>query len=153
VRKILLLPLLTIALVAGARAQGTRSQSNAEIEKEVLKVEKERARALQDGDIAVLDRIIADDYAYVNVFGQLNTKAIRLATTKSGVSKHETIKEEDIHFHHVDENTVVMTGRMSGVVHYYGVVNSKPREFTNIYIKQGGHWRIVFHQATPIVEQ
>ena len=144
--------LLAVSLVGSSRAQELTGDKAEQVKKEILKIEEERSQALERGDIATLDRILADDYVYVNVFGELNAKSVRLATTKSGVSKHESLKEDDFRVH-VYGDTVVMTGRASGVVNYRGKINNKDRRFTNVYIKQGGQWRLVSHQATTIAEQ
>jgi hypothetical protein len=55
--------------------------------------------------------------------------------------------------YHVYGDTVVMTGRTSSVVKFQGRVNRILRLFTNIYVKVVGQWRLVAHQATPIVEE
>ena len=148
----LLTALLAISLVGLSRAQELNGNKAEQVKNDILKLEQERAQALEKGDIATLDRILADDYVYVNVFGELNPKAQRLATTQSGISKHESLKEDDFRVH-VYGDTVVMTGRASGVVHYRGKLNNKDRRFTNVYIKQDGQWRLVAHQATTIAEQ
>jgi ketosteroid isomerase-like protein len=152
VQKLLLTVLLAGSLVGMIEAQELTGDKAEQIKKDVLKVEEERAQALEKGDLAVLNRILADDYEYVNVLGELNTKAQRLTYTQSGVSKHESLKEEDFRLR-VYGDTVVMTGRASGVVNYRGKVNNKARRFTNVYIKQGGQWRLVAHHATTIAEQ
>jgi ketosteroid isomerase-like protein len=152
-QRILLLPLLIVALVGHARAQGTTgNQADREIEKEILKLEDERNEAMQKGDVTVLDRILADDLAFVNTRGELHTKADRLADYRSGVIKYLSFKQDQYRLH-VYGDTVVMTGRASGAVEYHGKVNRQARTFTNVYIKQGGQWHLVAHQATPIAEQ
>jgi hypothetical protein len=54
-RPIPLISLLAITVVGCARAQGTgNSQTNAEIEEEVLQVEHEKDQAMQKGDVSTL---------------------------------------------------------------------------------------------------
>jgi len=151
-QRLFLTVLLAASLVGTIKAQELTGDKAEQVKKDVLKIEEERAQALEKGDLAVLDRILADDYVYVNVLGELNTKAQRLTNTQSGISKHESLKEDDFRVH-VYGDTVVMTGRASGLVHYRGKVNNKARRFTNVYMKQGGQWRLVAHQATTIAEQ
>jgi hypothetical protein len=152
-RRILLLSLLTVIGVGAARAQGTAaSQGDAEIEREILKVEDERDRAMQEGDADALGRVFADGYFYVNTRGQLHTKGERLADYRSGALKYLTFKQDNYQFH-IYGDTVIMTGRASGVVKLNRRINPHPRQFTNVYIRMGGRWRLVFHQATPIVEK
>jgi len=84
-RRILLISLLTVALAGAARAQGTgRSQSDAQTEEEVLKVEREKDQAMQKGDLATLTRVYADDLIFVNPRGEVLSKAQRLADVRPG---------------------------------------------------------------------
>src|ERR1700680_766288 len=78
VQKLLLTVLLAGSLIGMMEAQELTGDKAEQIKRDVLKVEEERAQALEKGDLAVLNRILADDYEYVNVLGELNTKAQRL---------------------------------------------------------------------------
>jgi hypothetical protein len=152
-RQVFLLPLLMIALAGLARAQGTaKSQADAKIEKEVLQIEEERDQAMIKGDIATLDRIFADDYFWVSVNGTIHAKAERLSDLRSGVVKYESFKQDNYRLH-IYPDTVVMLGRAISPVRYHERVNRNPRQFTNVYTKEDGRWRLVVHQSTPIVEQ
>jgi hypothetical protein len=165
-RRILLLSLLTVALVGAAPGQGTgktqsdaeapaqgtaKSQSDAEIEKEILKIESERDQAREKGDNATLNRILADDYFYIGVRGNVRTKANRLDDYEAGVIKVFSVKKDNFMFK-IYGDTVLMTGRETSITQYRGKPNDKPRQFTNVYIKLDGRWRLVFHQATTIGE-
>src|ERR1700675_2437715 len=77
-QRLLLTVLLAASLVGIIKAQELTGDKAEQVKKDVLKIEEERAQALEKGDLAVLDRILADDYVYVNVLGELNTKAQRL---------------------------------------------------------------------------
>jgi ketosteroid isomerase-like protein len=120
-------------------------------ENEVLKVEQSRDKALQERDVALLDKIYSDQLVFVNTRGQKFTKAQRLADLGAGKVEYFSYNQEGFSYH-VYGDTVVMTGRTSSIVKFQGRVNKIPRLFTNIYIKAGGEWRLVAHQATPIVE-
>jgi ketosteroid isomerase-like protein len=152
-RRVLFVFALTMALVRFVGGQvPAENASKGEVEKEVLAVEEERDRALQEHNVAVLDRIYADDLVFVNTRGQVFTKAQRLASIGSGAVEYFSYKQSDYSFH-VYGTTVVMTGRTSSIVKFQGRVNRTPRQFTNVYVKLNGQWRLVAHQATPIAEQ
>jgi hypothetical protein len=152
-RQIFLIPLLMFALAGLARAQGTtKSQADTTIENEVLEIEEERDQAMIKGDIATLGRIFADDYFWVSVNGTIHAKAERLADLRSGVVTYESFKQDNYRLH-IYPDTVVMLGRAISPVQYHERVNRNPRQFTNVYIKEDGRWRLVVHQSTPIVEQ
>ena len=165
-RQIVLLSLLIVALIGAAPAQGTgktpadaeapaqgtaKNQSDAEIEKEILKIESERDQAREKGDNATLNRILADDYFYIGVRGNVRTKANRLDDYEAGLIKVYSIKKDNFIFK-IYGDTVLMSGRETSITQYRGQPNDKPRQFTNVYIKLDGRWRLVFHQATPILE-
>ena len=147
-RRILLLFLFTVALVGNARAQGTgKSQSDAKTEEEVLKVEHEKDQAMQKGDLATLTRIYADNLIFVNPRGEVLSKAQRLADVKPGSLDYLNFKREDYTLH-VYGNTVVLTGVSKSVLHNHGKLIRTPRQFMQVYVKEGGQWRMVSHHAT-----
>jgi hypothetical protein len=165
-RQIVLLSLLIVALIGAAPSQGTgktpadaeapaqgtaKNQSDAEIEKEILKIESERDQAREKGDNATLNRILADDYFYIGVRGNVRTKANRLDDYEAGLIKVYSIKKDNFIFK-IYGDTVLMSGRETSITQYRGQPNDKPRQFTNVYIKLDGRWRLVFHQATTIGE-
>jgi ketosteroid isomerase-like protein len=141
---------LLVCLLAGQAKQDDKSVL--QTENEVLKVEQARDQALQQRDVALLDRIYSDQLVFVNTRGQLFTKAQRLADLGAGKVEYFSYNQEG-YAYHVYGDTVVMTGQTSSVVKFQGRVNKIPRQFTNIYVKIGGQWRLVAHQATPIVNE
>jgi hypothetical protein len=158
-RKGWLLRLLMIALLLSIKGQTVAGTSvNTEIEQLILTIDREKDEAMQKfaashgkvgGD--VLDRIYADGLVFVNTHGQLLTKTQRLEDLRAGNLKFLSFGRDDYRLH-VYGNTVIMTGRATSVVEYQGKVNRTPRQFTNVYVKLDGHWRLVAHQATTIVE-
>ena len=140
---------VSVCLLDGQEKQNDKSVL--QTENEVLKVEQSRDKALQERDVALLDKIYSDQLVFVNTRGQKFTKAQRLADLGAGKVEYFSYNQEGFSYH-VYGDTVVMTGRTSSVVKFQGRVNKIPRLFTNIYVRTGGQWRLVAHQATPIVE-
>ena len=152
-RRILLFSLLTVVLVGMGRPQGTvPNQTDAETEKEVLEVERQKDQALRNRDIAVLERIYADDLAFVNGRGQVITKAEHLEEIRAGNVKYLSSDRSDFHVH-VYGSTAVLTGRENSSVEYHGKTISSPRQFMTVYVKLDGQWKYVAHQVTPVVEK
>lgn len=141
---------LSVSILTGQ--VGHESESVRQTENEVLKVEQQRDRGLQDRDVRMLDQIYSDELVFVNTRGQRFTKAQRLADLGAGKVEYFSYHQGDFDYH-VYGNTVVMTGQTSSVVKFQGRVNQIPRLFTNTYIKIGGQWRLVAHQATPIAQK
>jgi len=142
--------LLSVRLLAGQEKQDDKSVL--QTENEVLKIEQARDHELQQPDVALLGRIYSDQLVFVNTRGQKFTKAQRLADLGAGKVEYFSYNQEGFSYQ-VYGDTVVMTGRTSSVVKFQGRVNKIPRLFTNIYVKTGGQWRLVTHQATPIVDE
>ena len=140
---------VSVCSLAGQEKQDDKSV--VQTENEVLQVEQSRDQALQQRDVALLDKIYSDELVFVNTRGQKFTKAQRLADLGAGKVEYFSYNQEGFSYH-VYGDTVVMTGRTSSVVKFQGRVNKIPRLFTNVYVKIGGQWRLVAHQATPIVE-
>jgi ketosteroid isomerase-like protein len=156
-RRILLISLLTVAFAGMARAQGAAksqadaSPAEAEAEEEVLKVEHEKDQAMQKGDLATLTRIYGDGLIFVNPRGEVLSKAQRLADVKPGSLDYLNFKRDDYTLH-VYGNTVVLTGVSRSVLHNHGKLIRTPRQFMQVYIKQGGQWRMVSHHANFVSE-
>jgi Domain of unknown function (DUF4440) len=158
-RFVLVLFLLALAVPKVVDAGQTDGANTiADIEKEILKIDDEKDHAMQryvashgEAGGSDLDRIYGDDLVFVNTHGGLLTKAQRLADLRSGSLRFISFGRDSYSLH-VYGDTVVMTGRATSYVVYQGKENHIPRRFTNVYIKLAGHWRLVAHQATTIVE-
>jgi len=119
--------------------------------KEVLKLEEERMKALQTVDVAVLDRIYSDTLVYTSERGQVLTKAQRLADLQSGKRRFNSVVHDDVRVD-VYGDTVIITGHSTSSLVYNGQTATTPRRFVYVYVKQGGQWRIVNQQETPIIQ-
>src|SRR5258706_13737686 len=80
------------------------------LEKEVLEVDTQRADAYVNGDVATLERILADDVTYVHPTGKVETKAEVIAGFKQQDRKYKSIKRDDVVVR-IYGNTAVVTGR------------------------------------------
>lgn len=150
VRRMLLLPLLVLALAGITLAQET---AVSEAAKEVLKVDEARNEVLQKGDADGVARYLADDVAYGNERGEILSKAQVLDNLRSRKQKFLSFKHDDIHVQ-VHGDTGIVTGRSTSVVEYQGKVSSHPRRFMNVWEKQSdGQWLLTAHAETAIAEQ
>lgn len=148
----LLCALLAVSLAAVALGQrAAANKQERDIEKEIVEVEHQRDQAIQDRDMSVLDRIHADDFTFVNTRGGVLSKAEYLDDIRTGALKFLSFKQDDYHFQ-LYGDTVVLTGRSSGVVEYHGKVNQVPRRFTIVYVRDHGRWRLATYHGTTIAE-
>jgi len=148
--RILLVPLLVVASLGSAKGQGTAdNEPNAKVREEILKVEEEEKEASLKGDTDTLDRLFANDIAYTNQNGELVPKGQFLAEYRSGAQKIHTFKHDDVRLRSYGD-TVVVTGRSTSAFRYKGKEYAGAKRFTNVWVKQGGQWRLVVHHVTAV---
>jgi len=151
-KQLFLIALLTVSLVAVTPGQETTgNKQEGDIEKEIVEIEHQRDQAIQDRDMSVLDRIHIDDFTFVNTRGRVLSKAEYLDEIRTGALKFLSFQQDDYHFQ-IYRDTVVLTGRSSGVVEYHGKVNQVPRRFTIVYVRDHGRWRLATYHGTTIAE-
>lgn len=99
--------------------------------------------ALRKGDEAALASIYADDYTVTTDTGTVQTKAQRLEWVKANAARLTTIDFQDLKTR-VYGDTAVVTGRATSTA---SAINSR---IIQVWIQQGGTWRLVAGQNTPI---
>lgn len=151
VKPILLAVFLGATLMSAARAQGA-SGGQEQVQKQILEIERRRDQAIQDRDMKTLDQIHADDFTFVNTRGKVLNKSEYLEEIRSGGIKFLSFKQDEYHFQ-LYTDTVVITGRSSGVIQYHGKVNEIPRRFTIVYVRDHGRWQLATYHGTIILDQ
>jgi uncharacterized protein (TIGR02246 family) len=118
-------------------------------ESEVTQLTDRYVAALKAKDAATLQSIWADDLTFINLRGDVQTKAQRLADIQSGANKFDSLE--------VSERTVkvygdaaVMTSLTTLKGQYGGREAGGQFRVTNVFVRRGGQWQIVSLQMTPI---
>jgi ketosteroid isomerase-like protein len=141
---------VTGALLSFAFGQAQQESADSKSEQEVKQmIEKYRAAFLRR-DIATLEKIWADDYVFVNAFGEVLTKAQRLANLKSGATTLESINEEEKPTVRVYQNSAVATSRVTLKGQYSGQPVSGQYRSTLVWVKGPNGWQLVANQLTPL---
>lgn len=117
---------------------------------DVLTALRTYRQALVKKDLATLETIWADDYVFVNGHGQIQTKADRLAEIKSGHSSIGSITHEDEPTVTKHGNATLILSRVTIVGKYSGREVSSPFRSLHVWTNEGGRWKLVFNQLTPI---
>jgi hypothetical protein len=169
-RRVLLLPLLAVALVGLVR--GT-TEKKVEIVKYALpgsedaigEVETKEARKVLDdfyqskvlsdqlqatinGDSSGRGRDVADQAVFVTErlgTGERFGKAQVMADYVSGHEHNDKLTHDHIRLVAFADNVVVVSGQSTSALHYGGKVDNSPRVFGDVWIKQGGRWQQVLH--------
>jgi ketosteroid isomerase-like protein len=104
------------------------------------------------GDVAMIDRILADDFSYTNADGRIMTKTQHLEDIKSQAYKVESINLENLKVRVFGDAAVVTVGQMEKS-QWKGKDSSGQYLFTDIYAKRNGKWQIVAGHGCKIAPQ
>jgi ketosteroid isomerase-like protein len=127
------------------------SHSNSTVEQEIQQFHREYGHAQLTNDIAMLERIWADDHIFINTFGVVQTKAERLADAKSGTRKIDSFHLDDVQVR-VYGNTAVVTSHATIKMQLRGQELSFQARGIDVYVKKNGRWQVVAAQATRIAQ-
>jgi ketosteroid isomerase-like protein len=121
-------------------------------QQEIENLEAELALAQVNNDIAVLDRLLADEIIFTDPqgVGSLITKAQDIDLHRDGIIVFTTYAIEDLIVKVYDSTTIT-----NMKVKIVGTLNGESIDgvyrYTRTYLKQNGQWRIIAAQATPII--
>lgn len=104
--------------------------------------------ALTRRDVAMLDRLMAEDYVLTTVSGEVVNKARVLAEVKSSNATPE-VRNTDVTVRVYGDVAVV-----TGLVLIFGRFNNQDvrtqSRYMKVYVKRKGQWRVVAAQATLV---
>lgn len=138
--------LLTVSIVAGARAAG---RSDAEAQVEALQAQLVQAFLKADG--AFFEKYFADDATFIHSDGKLYSKAddFELKGLTAGTIKYDAIDVRDSKVRAYGVAAVV-TSHVTG----NGTFNGKPHTFdgriTRVWVRRKGEWKMVAYQYTKV---
>jgi ketosteroid isomerase-like protein len=156
--------LLTVSIAASAQdpvkvsSSGQSAASNAASptsrheEQQVVKVQDALIDAYLHHDYAVLDRVLADDYTYIDDDGFVLTKQQMVEAFKSDDDRITSYKRQDEKVS-VFGDTAIMTYRYQTEETYKGHEVGGDLRTTRIFAKRNGHWVMVGGQDTKVNPQ
>ena len=153
-KRIFVVVVLIIAATAITLGQtnGKRASQSGNTEQAIRQLVSELDNAQQQHDTATLDRIWADDLTFTNPAGEVLTKAQRLASRKSGETKSESFRSDDVQVR-LYGDTAVVTSRATVKGQRQGQDIGGQFRITSVYVKRQGRWQLVAGQATRIARQ
>jgi len=122
------------------------------MEKELLKLENDFARAVASNNADALDKLLADDWIIVEPDGSIIDKARFLEVIRSGALSHESMKSTDLKVR-VYGNTAVVTGLATSKGKFMGQDFISCERATDIFVKQADRWQCVFTQLTRFTKK
>ncbi len=124
----------------------------ASTEEEVKKLETDRAAASVKGDVATMEKQTADDYTFINLYGQMSDKSQMVNGFKTGRTKLTSNELSDGKVR-VYGDTAIVTGKADVKGTLAGKETSGQVMFTRVYVKKGGSWQSVAFQQTRVSNQ
>jgi ketosteroid isomerase-like protein len=131
----------------------------AAIEAELIKLEREWADAVKNGDADTARRVMADDIAVINPDGSTSAKAEEVQAIQERAVTMESWEILEPKVTVLDANNAFVTGR--GVIKNgkAKVPDSKKTidisgeyRFLDVYARRNGKWQAVASQTTPITK-
>ena len=119
-------------------------------EQQVTDLEEQWCKAWIAADVAVLDRIHADDYVAVNNIGALSPKSSVIADVRAGLFRYQSMEHRDLSFR-VYGDTVVVVGLTINKGRRGERDVSGTFRYTRVWVKRRGIWQVVLSQYTRVV--
>ena len=142
----------------GARPSPTPEKiDTAAIEAQLIKLERDWADAVKNGDADTVRQVMADEIVVINPDGSTSTKAEEADAVQSRLVTIESWEISEPKVTVLDANNAFVTGR--GVIKNgkAKIPNSKKTidisgeyRFLDVYARRNGKWQAVASQTTPI---
>jgi ketosteroid isomerase-like protein len=139
---------VAIGAFVAATAAHPFAQPSSTAEQQILKADTDRFTAMVNGDVAMLDRLLAVELSYINNRARIEDKHAFLYGIKSGKTKYTSIVPS--------ERQVHVMGTVATVI---GVAVMRGEEepgvdvairYTSVHLLRDGRWQMIAWQSTRI---
>ena len=122
-------------------------QATEEVQKDIIRVEREWREARIKGNIAFLEALYAPDLRITGTDGSVNGRDADIALFASGALKPQSLENEDTKvFVYGDAAVAIGLDRFKGS--YRGHYGEGAYRFTHVYVRRHGRWQLVASQGT-----
>jgi ketosteroid isomerase-like protein len=122
------------------------------VEEELLKLEKEFARAIVKNDAEAIRQFLADEWVIIDADGGIIDKARFLGVVESGALTHEMMESDDVEVRIYGDSAVV-SGLTRTKGKFMGQDFSTQERATDVFVMQNGRWQCVFSQLTRFIKK
>jgi ketosteroid isomerase-like protein len=143
-KKILLSVVLLTSAFLLALAQDSNSNRDA-----VLRVEQQWEDALTKSDAGALEKLYDENIVYTHSNGKVDTKSSYINTIKSGATKYESMKRDEIKVSVYGQSAVVTCHWVVHVLSQGNKIDMNAR-YLHVYVQEKDGWKMVAHQSTRI---
>ncbi len=141
---------IVLAFIVAASALALAQGSN--VEQSIKALTEQLRQATLKGDAATLDKLLADDYIWIDSVGATRTKADALEGFKSGKLKYEALEFSDMKVR-VYGDTALVNTTADSKGHLGDRQFSGQYRNIRVWVKGKGQWQIVSFQTTRIAQQ
>ncbi len=117
----------------------------------VSAVEKQRFDAQVSKNVAVLERVLADDLIYTHSSGNRDTKQSYIQSIRDGKSNYESINVQEQTVR-VYGNTAVINGVCLVKINNNNTPTDLKLRYTDVYVKKGSQWQMVTWQSLRLAQ-
>jgi hypothetical protein len=111
-------------------------------------LERDRFRAMVDGDVPLLNQLLSDSVSFVHSNGKRETKRQFIDAISAGHRRYRQIEVQSQDVVPVGRDACVVTGRALLEMEANNGALLFPIAYTAIQAQEEGHWRLVAWQAT-----
>jgi len=119
------------------------------VEQTLMQMERDWVQASLKKDTAVMEKMLADDWAGIDFSGKTVTKAQAIADLKSGAAATQSVDLGDMKVR-VFGNTAVVTGSDTEKSTYKGKDSSGKYVWTDVFANRNGRWQAVASQSVKL---
>jgi ketosteroid isomerase-like protein len=114
-------------------------------------LEEKLQHAMLNGDVAVLDELIADDLVWTMHTGFVGNKQYDLQAHRSGIFQYTKLEISDRQIHPYSSDCVVVTlkAEIDGILS--GQAFSETYRFTRVWLQRQNRWQIVAGHVSQII--
>lgn len=115
----------------------------------IIELDRQRMAAMGAGDVAALNRLLADDLIYVHSSARMDSKSSLIGAMESGATVYTAVEPTEVVAQDLGD-AVVLTGVAAIRVTSGGNAMSFRVRFLDVYANRGGEWRMVTWQSTKL---
>jgi len=148
---IALAPIAVLSQSSTGDAAKQQGSSNNTAEQELINISKEKWRWMSERKVDSLDALFHEKAVFVHM-GATMTKTQELEVVKSGTIQYKTVEIQEASVRFIDKTAVLLNKiRLVAVVGGNEVTN--PFMVTEVYVQQGGNWKLASLSFTRLLTQ
>jgi len=141
------LAIVATLMMVGSPADAQKRESSVPVERELRRLNQQAAEMQVRHDVAAAERLLADEYVFLQADGQVSNKAQNIAVLGSADFVCESFTTEDVQVR-VYEDVALVFGRAVMKATSKGKDIGGEFRYTDVWVKRAGRWQTVHSQAT-----